>query len=70
MKQDILKEGIEMSRREKSTPIKCESCGRWIWIQYTDGGNRVFSALQPKGKSTRDKWILHRVENPNCPRYQ
>jgi hypothetical protein len=59
-----------MSRKERSTPIKCDACGRWIWIQYTGGRSRVFSAREPLGKSTRDKWILHRDENPDCPRYQ
>jgi len=62
----------KMSQRRKATPIRCDGCGRWIWIMYAnDGGpSRVFSALEPRGVSTRDKFVLHRDENPDCPRNQ
>ena len=61
-----------MANRPKSTPIRCDGCGEWIWIYYADDGSTkgFFSALEPLGVSTRDKFILHRDASPDCPRNQ
>ena len=70
------REMIEIFNRDlntqKSTPIRCNGCNKWIYIYYPkDGSNRsVYSALYPKGVSRYKKWKLHRVENPSCAWYR